>query len=75
MPRLLPLILALLVGFLPSAARAESVKAILLSQNPVYEKLEARGIGPAPTLYDNNLPEGRFYCRTVAVEVKTPVGK
>ncbi|MBL0174891.1 MAG: OmpA family protein [Ignavibacteria bacterium] len=56
-----------------SAARAESVKAILLSQSPTYEKLEARGIGEAPDLYDNMLPEGRFYCRTVAVEVTTPV--
>jgi outer membrane protein OmpA-like peptidoglycan-associated protein len=56
-----------------SAARAENVKTILLSQHPRYEQLEARGIGAAPDLYDNNLPEGRFYCRTVAVEVKTPI--
>ncbi|MCZ7557284.1 MAG: OmpA family protein [Bacteroidia bacterium] len=56
-----------------SAARAENVRSILLSQNPRYEKLEARGIGEAPELYDNDLPEGRFYCRTVAVEVKTPI--
>jgi outer membrane protein OmpA-like peptidoglycan-associated protein len=56
-----------------SSARAENVKRILLSQNPAYEKLESRGIGEAPDLFDNNLPEGRFYCRTVAVEVRTPV--
>jgi outer membrane protein OmpA-like peptidoglycan-associated protein len=56
-----------------SAARADNVRRILLSQNPRYEKLEARGIGEAPELYDNALPEGRFYCRTVAVEVSTPV--
>ena len=56
-----------------SAERAENVKAILLSQNPKYEKLESRGIGEAPQLYDNDIPEGRFYCRTVAVEVKTPI--
>ncbi|MBI3258069.1 MAG: hypothetical protein HYZ54_01085 [Ignavibacteriae bacterium] len=24
-------------------------------------------------LYDNNLPEGRFYSRTVEIEVQTPV--
>ncbi|MDT8323235.1 MAG: hypothetical protein RRA94_03905 [Bacteroidota bacterium] len=30
-------------------------------------------IDEAPELYDNDLPEGRFYCRTVAVEVKTPI--
>ena len=56
-----------------SAARAENVKALLLSQNPAYQHLETRGIGEAPDMYDNDLPEGRFYCRTVAVEVKTPV--
>jgi outer membrane protein OmpA-like peptidoglycan-associated protein len=27
------------------------------------------------TMYDNNLPEGRFYCRTVSVVVETPIGK
>ncbi len=56
-----------------SAARADNVKAILLEENPVYRHLSARGIGEAPELYDNDLPEGRFYCRTVAVEVKTPI--
>ncbi len=58
-----------------SAARAESVKNIILGQNPGIRNLEARGIGEAPDLYDNTLPEGRFYCRTVSVEVKTPLVK
>jgi outer membrane protein OmpA-like peptidoglycan-associated protein len=58
-----------------SAARADNVKDILLSRNPSYRHLESRGIGEAPEMYDNDLPEGRFYCRTVAVEVKTPAGK
>jgi outer membrane protein OmpA-like peptidoglycan-associated protein len=56
-----------------STARANNVKAILLEENPAYRHLSARGIGEAPDLYDNDLPEGRFYCRTVAVEVKTPI--
>ncbi|MCB2203576.1 OmpA family protein [bacterium] len=56
-----------------STARAENVKALLLEEKPSYRKLSARGIGEAPELYDNDLPEGRFYCRTVAVEVKTPI--
>lgn len=55
-----------------STARAENVKNLLLSQQPTYRQIEARGIGEAPHLYDNDIPEGRFYCRTVAVEVKTP---
>lgn len=32
----------------------------------------ARGLGESPGLYDNSFPEGRFYCRTVSVEVQTP---
>lgn len=31
------------------------------------------GAGETNTLYSNELPEGRFYCRTVEVQVKTPV--
>lgn len=34
---------------------------------------EIKGIGDTNLLYDNNLPEGRFYCRTVLIEVKTPI--
>jgi len=31
------------------------------------------GLGKSELLYDNDLPEGRFYCRTVDVFVKTPI--
>ena len=31
------------------------------------------GAGETLTLYPNDLPEGRFYCRTVEVQVKTPI--
>lgn len=31
----------------------------------------ARGVGEDILLYDNNLPEGRFYCRTVVIVVRT----
>lgn len=34
---------------------------------------EVRGIGEEDLLYDNSLPEGRFYCRTVQITVETPV--
>ncbi len=34
---------------------------------------DARGVGESTLLYDNSLPEGRFYCRTVSVVVETPV--
>ncbi len=31
------------------------------------------GIGEDRLLYDNDIPEGRFYCRTVSISVRTPV--
>lgn len=34
---------------------------------------EAEGIGEETLLYENETPEGRFYCRTVIIETKTPV--
>lgn len=34
---------------------------------------DVRSIGEAPHLHDNDLPEGRFYCRTVSVVVETPI--
>lgn len=34
---------------------------------------EVRGLGEETLLYDNDLPEGRFYCRTVQITVETPV--
>ncbi len=34
---------------------------------------EINGYGSSVLLYDNDLPEGRFYCRTVRVIVETPL--
>jgi outer membrane protein OmpA-like peptidoglycan-associated protein len=31
-----------------------------------------KGIGGTELLYDNDIPEGRFYCRTVTIFVATP---
>ena len=33
----------------------------------------AKGMGEMKLLYDNDLPEGRFYCRTVNIEIITPI--
>ena len=33
----------------------------------------AKGLGNSILLYDNNLPEGRFYCRTVTIDIVTPI--
>jgi len=38
-----------------------------------YSSLDTRGVGEDEPLYDNNLPEGRFYNRTVQVLIKTPL--
>ena len=48
--------------------------------NAVYRRLNIRdayveGIGKDKVLYNNDLPEGRFYCRTVQIEVETKVGE
>ncbi len=51
-------------------ARAEAVYRRLNIRNAYYE-----GVGKDKILYDNSLPEGRFYCRTVQIEVETTVGE
>lgn len=34
---------------------------------------KVNGLGESNLLYDNTLPEGRFYCRTVRITIETPV--
>lgn len=48
--------------------RAKNTNTAINHNGTIYE-----GIGESKLLYDNNLPEGRFYCRTVEVYVETPV--
>lgn len=57
-----------------SRARAESVQAIVEKEAPAADILQVEGVGPR-LRYDNDLPEGRYYCRTVTVEVKTPIDR
>lgn len=54
-----------------SIRRAQSVANYVKSINPKVKLERVEGIG-SQLKYDNNLPEGRFYCRTVMIEVKTP---
>ncbi|MEP7235448.1 MAG: OmpA family protein, partial [Ignavibacteriota bacterium] len=35
-------------------------------------KATVKGVGGTELLYDNDIPEGRFYCRTVTIFVATP---
>lgn len=56
-----------------SLQRANEVANYIKQVNPDYKINEIRGLGADKILFDNDTPEGRFYCRTVLVEVKTPI--
>lgn len=53
-----------------ATARAEAVYRRLNIKDAYYE-----GVGEDQLLYNNDLPEGRFYCRTVKIEVESTVGE
>lgn len=56
-----------------SQARADAVKKQLLLLQPSANILWSKGFGESMLLFSNDVPEGRFYCRTVSVVVKTPI--
>ena len=59
-----------------SERRSEYVKnGINKKSNGRYGKLASRGVGEEDPLYTNDLPEGRFYNRTVQVIIKTPLSE
>lgn len=58
-----------------SQERADAVANYLNSFNKNYKFIEIKGIGPSDIKFDNSNAEGRFYCRTVLIEVKTPIDK
>ena len=51
-----------------SEARAKSTANSINAEN-----MQSKGVGEYELLFNNDLPEGRFLCRTVVVEVKIPV--
>ncbi len=51
-----------------SRRRAESTANALNAKN-----IQFFGKGESELLFDNSTPEGRFYCRTVVVEVRIPI--
>ncbi len=51
-----------------STRRARSVARRMNIPGAIVE-----GKGESELLYDNNLPEGRFYCRTVQIIIETPI--
>ena len=54
-----------------SQRRAESIEKVI-KERIVPEHSTAKGAGPL-LIYNNDLPEGRWYNRTVLIEVATPV--
>ena len=56
-----------------SGARARSVQAYVRSIAPTLEITQVKGIGASSLPYSNDVPEGRFYCRTVSLTITTPL--
>jgi hypothetical protein len=54
--------------------RRADVTAMVLNVEGIGATLkEVRGVGEKDIIYDNDLPEGRYYSRTVTVIIETPV--
>ncbi len=51
-----------------ATSRAQSTSDVLKHPNTIV-----KGIGEDRLLYNNDTPEGRFYCRTVQITARTPV--
>jgi outer membrane protein OmpA-like peptidoglycan-associated protein len=58
-----------------SKERANTAFRYLKDLKPKANFVEVKGIGDSSLLHNNNIPEGRFYCRTLLIEVKTPIIK
>lgn len=56
-----------------SQKRADTVADYILNLKSDYKFEDVIGIGSSSLPFDNSTPEGRFYCRTVLIEVKTPI--
>ncbi|MDB5035656.1 MAG: Immunogenic 75 kDa protein [Chlorobi bacterium] len=59
-----------------SQARAKTVTDGIRKnvKSGVFAHLDGKGVGELDALYPNELPEGRFYNRTVQVKITTPSG-
>jgi outer membrane protein OmpA-like peptidoglycan-associated protein len=59
-----------------SDRRAETVRqGIIKATGGKFASLNSKGVGEDDPLYTNDLPEGRFYNRTVQVVIRTPVSE
>jgi len=56
-----------------SQDRAKAVETYMRSLQSNLNITSVKGIGSSRMMFDNSLPEGRYYCRTVSIEVKNPI--
>ncbi len=56
-----------------SIRRANAVKRIVSKYSQPHQIISCEGVGSDNLKYDINTPEGRFYCRTVLIEVMNPI--
>ncbi len=56
-----------------SEDRARTAENFIKRRTSAYESLSTRGTGEEEPLYTNELPEGRFFNRTVQVRIETPL--
>lgn len=56
-----------------SEARAVAVQKLIKKEKKDAKSITTKGIGAEELLYDNASPEGRYYCRTVRVQVSMPL--
>lgn len=56
-----------------SGARARSVQSYVRSIAPTLDITQVTGVGASTLPYSNDVPEGRFYCRTVSLTITTPL--
>jgi outer membrane protein OmpA-like peptidoglycan-associated protein len=54
-------------------ARLSARRATATAETLAHPNTTATGLGESNLLFDNELPEGRFYCRTVNIVVETPI--
>ena len=57
-----------------SESRAKAVQEVMRRVNSRIRFVQVRGTGASSLPFDNDTPEGRYYCRTVRIDVQTPRG-
>lgn len=58
-----------------SQQRANVISEYIRKSSPTLKINSIKGLGSSILPYDNALPEGRYYCRTVSILITSPVSK